>query len=322
MRLARAVLDDAVAREDENAAVWQLVTVGYQRPTVMSGPRMYVLSSSRRSSCRPCPRSAAMWPPAISVLPSASCVWPEQKRFRVYGTAMNVAGRGPRVSPTSGAASQPSQASTCPVGSSDMLTATKGHGVGALHSPTWSGVARLAAREPPSIINAPARTHNASARRCQRGIAPRARRVYEAVVRTVKGGGDSAEPLYRARVAQRQRPQGQAWPSRLSSVVAAPRRPSCRAPLQLAADSRQEPQIAPRRPWPARLHERPLPRRSEPGRRQRRHEDELEPESAEHGCRQDVANSRHRAGGQQRAPDVLVRRSAAQKQQRAEPRAK
>ena len=76
-----------------------------------------------------------MWPPAIRVRPSGSWVWPAQKRFLVYGTPMNVPKTGSQRRIELGARVQPSQASTCPVGSSDMSTATRGQDTGALHCP-------------------------------------------------------------------------------------------------------------------------------------------------------------------------------------------
>src|SRR3954468_15079116 len=205
-----------------------------------------------------------------------------------------------------GAASQPSQASTWSVGSSVILTATMGHGVGALHSPTWSGVARLAAREPPSIIKAPARTHKASTRRCQRGSTPRARRVYEAVVRTVRRAVTPPNPFIPRAC---RRGNGRKVRHRLADCRGsslALRRPSRRPSLQLAADSSEEPQIQ----SPSALG----PRGYANGRflgdqswavRGEGKKDELEPKRAKQGCPKDVADSRDGARRQQRSPDLV-----------------
>ena len=76
-----------------------------------------------------------MWPPAIRVRPLGSWVWPAQKRFLEYGTPMKVPEAGSQRRIEFGARLQPSQARTCPVGSRDMSTATKGQETGALHCP-------------------------------------------------------------------------------------------------------------------------------------------------------------------------------------------
>src|SRR6266540_7321820 len=130
------------------------VAVGYQRPTDMSGPRKYVSVTGLKIVVSASPKSALMFPPTISVRPSASWTWPEQKRFRPYGTDVNVPVAGFQSRCVFGESSQASIASTWPVGSSDMWTATSGQETGALHCPTWSGVAVTAAVDPPSWTSA------------------------------------------------------------------------------------------------------------------------------------------------------------------------
>ena len=96
------------------SASW--VAVGYQRPTVMSGPRKYVFVFGSKIVVSARPRSASMWPPTISVRPSASWTWPAQKRFREYGTPTKVPRPGSQSRIEAGAVLQPSQVRTCPVG--------------------------------------------------------------------------------------------------------------------------------------------------------------------------------------------------------------
>src|SRR3954469_25441389 len=65
------------------------VALGYQRPTVMSGPRTYVLLDGLKIVVSGRPSSPPMLPPTMSVRPSGSCTCPEQKRLRPYGTDVN-----------------------------------------------------------------------------------------------------------------------------------------------------------------------------------------------------------------------------------------
>src|SRR5947207_2333670 len=66
------------------------VAVGYQRPTVMSGPRKYVSLVGLKIVVSARPLSPPMFPPTIRVRPSGSWTWPAQKRFRPYGTDVKV----------------------------------------------------------------------------------------------------------------------------------------------------------------------------------------------------------------------------------------
>jgi hypothetical protein len=129
----------------------------------MSCPRKYVLFVGLKSVVSGRPTSAFTFPPTISVRPSASWMWPAQKRFRAYGTGTNVPVAGSQIFSEFGASSHASNASTFPVGSSDMWTATSGHATGALHAPTWALV--TAARVPPSCTSASANTNPSSASR-------------------------------------------------------------------------------------------------------------------------------------------------------------
>src|SRR5437868_6796392 len=85
------------------------------------------------------PMSAAWWPPATSTRPSGSVMWPLQKVLTEYGTGRKLPVFGFQIRCEFGAAANPSQASTLPVGRSDACTVTSGQLTGADHWPTWSG---------------------------------------------------------------------------------------------------------------------------------------------------------------------------------------
>ena len=61
--------------------------------------------------------------------------------MRPYGTARETPVVGFHIRSELTAASKPSSEKTSPVGSSDMWTATSGHEIGALHSPSCAGAA-------------------------------------------------------------------------------------------------------------------------------------------------------------------------------------
>src|SRR6266511_1226191 len=91
------------------------VAVGYQRPTDMSGARKYVFVVG------------------LKIVVSASSTSAAQKRLRPYGTEVKVPVCGSQSRSEFGASVQASNASTLPVGSNDMCTATSGQETGALH---------------------------------------------------------------------------------------------------------------------------------------------------------------------------------------------
>ena len=211
-------------------------------------------------------------------------------------------GRDPRGASSSAPASQPSQARTCPVGSSDMCTATSGHATGALHCPTWSGVAAVAAREPPSCMSATTTAHER-----ERQALPRRDQPPELVEcgQLLSARSSWRRPrrhaLLSARARRRTTAARSGRPSRASRFPRSEtlpalrqRRIACRAHVR----SRVE------RTALARLRGDALGREREPvgG---HRHEDELEPEGAEDRRREDVAERDDGAGGQQRRPGRL-----------------
>ena len=158
------------------------VAVGYQRPTVMSGAaevRVGLRVEDRRvgEAVVGADVAADDERPAVGELDVAGA-----EEISPVGNAVKVPRPGSQSRSEFGAASQPSHVRTCPVGSSDMWTATSGHATGALHWPTWSGVGPAACEPPRGISVKPTRQATKESRR-QKGSDRQSRWVWSAAAR-------------------------------------------------------------------------------------------------------------------------------------------
>src|SRR4051812_39824014 len=139
-----------------------VVAVGYQRDCAMSASRVHVRVRGSKTVVSFSPTFESTWPPTTRSRPSASTTWPEQNRFRLYGTGMNVPPAGSHSRSESGAKPNASKTRTSPSSSSVAWTATSGHDWTALHWPVVSAP-ETAACDGPSTSAAES-THSTAAR--------------------------------------------------------------------------------------------------------------------------------------------------------------
>ena len=152
----------------EDAAVRELVTVGYHRPTLMSWPRVYCLRDrveERRVREPDGGRDVAAddQRPAVGELDVAGA-----EEVPAVGNGVKVPVGGSKSRSEFSAAPKPSSAKTWPVGSRDMCTATIGQVDGALQSPMVAF--EVAASEPLSGTSATTSAAAPSASRDSNGI--------------------------------------------------------------------------------------------------------------------------------------------------------
>src|SRR6476646_3672141 len=102
----------------------------------MSGPRVHELFDGSKIVVSAIPRFGSVLPPTISVLPFASCVWPEQNKLRPYAASVKVPVTGFQTYSLFGASLHASIERTVPFGSSITWTATFGHEICGAHCPT------------------------------------------------------------------------------------------------------------------------------------------------------------------------------------------